>query len=145
MESKYLELNLINFSHLIKREMDKHKPLGCIKGLSIPNAKFIAYLISHQESDVYQKTLEEVFSLRASTVSRSLKMLEEQGYIIRTASTYDSRLKKITLTEKSLKISDSFESSIKEIYKKMTFGISEEELTLFFNIMEKMKANLMKA
>jgi len=139
---KNLGQDMISLMNLIKREMDNNCDTSCVKGITFPNARFVVYLMHNQDKDVYQKNLEEAFSLRPPTVSRSLKMLEEQGYIIRTASAYDSRLKKITLTEKSMKISESFEKSMADALRKMTVGISDEELSAFSAALSKMKRNL---
>ncbi|MBQ8297949.1 MAG: winged helix-turn-helix transcriptional regulator [Ruminococcus sp.] len=144
MENKKIELlEFVAFANVIRRESEKYCHHDCTKEISVPNAKFLAYLYQHQNEDVHQKDLEEAFSVRPSTVSRSLKLLEEQGYVIRTASVYDSRLKKITLTEKSLKIVDSFENVLGNVFGKMTKGIPQEELDGFFETLEKMKRNLL--
>jgi DNA-binding MarR family transcriptional regulator len=142
MDYKIMGLKIHTFANIVKREMDKDRSQHCEKMLSVPHAKFLSYLIRHKNKDVYQKNLEEAFSLRPPTVSRSLKALEQQGYITRTPGEHDCRLKKIKLTEKTLAISDSLEDSMKGILQKMVKGISDEELEAFFGTLDKMKSNL---
>lgn len=135
-------MEFITFANLIRREMDMCGSHQCLKGMKTPNAKFLGYLFQHRNKDVFQKDLEEAFSIRPSTVSRSLKNLEEQGYIVRTAASCDSRLKRITLTEKSEKISEFCNSVFAEILKKMTDNIPDAEIEALLKTMRKMKENL---
>lgn len=144
MNYKSMEMEMTTFINLIKRELDCSGRKTCFEAPVIPNAKFLVYLIHNQDRDVFQKDFEEAFSLRPSTISRSLRMLEEQGWIDRTVSPYDSRLKKITLTEKSLSLTDSFENALKNVFQKMMRDIPDDELESFFGTLSKMKANLEK-
>lgn len=142
LDNKGSWCDIMAFIHLAKREMDKACPEHCQDKPSVPNAKFIAYLTRFHDQEIFQKDLEKAFSLRAATVSRSLKTLESQGYIIRTPSKRDSRMKKITPTEKSMSLDSYIRSSNDRMFRKMTYGISDEELAYFFSILEKMKENL---
>lgn len=110
----------------------------------MPTAKFLAFLFENQDTDIFQKDIEEFFSLRPSTVSRSLKLLEEKGYIIRTSMDYDSRLKKITLAEKSKEVCRSFEMSMRAVFEEVTKNISEQDIDNFNLTLSKMIANLDK-
>ncbi len=94
MDYKSMRFEIFTFMNLMKREMDASGEKCGMNMLTMANAKFIVYLSQNRDKDIYQKDLEETFMLRASTVSRSLKILEEQEFIIRSPSVYDSRLKK---------------------------------------------------
>lgn len=137
-------IEFIIFAHLIRREMDKNGHKKCVNGMTMNNAKLISYIFRHRNCDIFQKDLEDAFSLRPPTVSRSLKQLEEQGFIVRLPLERDSRLKKITLTEKSQKISESFEEVVSDIFQKMTKGIPQDEMDEFIRTLRKMKKNLME-
>lgn len=142
MDYKSMRFEILTFMNLMKREMNASGEKCGMNMLTMANAKFIVYLFQYRDKDIYQKDLEETFMLRASTVSRSLKILEEQEFVIRSPSVYDSRLKKISLTEKSLKISDYYENALNNVSKKLTANIPEEDLNSFFNTLGKMKMNL---
>ena len=62
----------------------------------------IEYLFNRQDEDVYQRDLEEHFSMRRSTVSRMLQLMERNGLVARASVGSDARLKKITLTPKAI-------------------------------------------
>ncbi|MCD7891246.1 MAG: MarR family winged helix-turn-helix transcriptional regulator [Ruminococcus sp.] len=142
MDYKSIRFEIFTFMNLMKRKMNASGEKCGMNMLTMPNAKLIVYLFQNLDKNIYQKDLEEEFMLRASTISRSLKILEKQGFIIRSPSVYDSRLKKISLTEKSLKISDYYENALNNVFKKLTANIPEEELNSFFNTLGKMKMNL---
>lgn len=135
-------IELLAFANAFRREMAMSGHKKCVGDISPPNAKFIFYLYQSQGKDVFQKELEEAFSVRPSTVSRSLKLLENKGYIIRVPMEYDTRLKKIILTEKSWQLYSEAQNSMLEIFNKMTHNIPEEELKCFISTVQKMKNNL---
>ena len=54
--------------------------------------------IIEEEGDVFQKDIEEMFSLRRSTVSGVLSAMEGSGLIVRERVEYDARLRKICAT-----------------------------------------------
>lgn len=137
--------NFILFISYLSHELDELGNSNCKEGgLSASHAKIIVYLMLHENDEVYQKTIEEAFGLRASTVSRSLKSLEEAGYISRTVSNYDSRLKRLALTEKTERMRSSFSTALENLFEKMTAGIPDEEINGFFEVLDKMKKNVEK-
>lgn len=143
-KSEGLGDNFIMFISYFARELDNLGYLNCKGELSASHAKIIVYLMLHEGEEIYQKTIEEAFSLRASTVSRSLKTLEETGYVSRTVSNYDSRLKCLALTEKTANMRDSFGKALESLFEKMTSDIPSDELECFFGVLKKMKLNFAK-
>ena len=53
-----------------------------------------------------------------------------------------SKIKKITLTKKALKIKDDIQKEIVEIENKLKSNISKENLEIFENVVEQMIRNL---
>nr|WP_286173018.1 MarR family transcriptional regulator [Caproiciproducens sp. MSJ-32] len=92
--------------------------------------------------DVFQKDIEEKFTIRRSTVTGVLQSMERNGYIIRETVPYDARLKKIVLTEKAINLHDQVMLEIEEFEKRITRNVSEEELEIFIQILNKLKKNL---
>ena len=86
--------------------------------------------------------MEEVFSVRRSTMSAILLRMEEKGLLKRTSVDYDARLKKIILTEKGERLHKQMERSVDAMEEKLITGISEKEQALLFALLEKMKNNL---
>ena len=58
----------------------------------------ISFLCRNRDQEIFQKTLEEVFSIRRSTASRLLKQMELEGFIQRLPVDRDARLKRVIPT-----------------------------------------------
>lgn len=102
----------------------------------------IGYLYENQNRDIFQKDLEREFSIRKSTASTTLKSMEKNGMITRESVPYDTRLKKIVLTEKAKKFHTKVIEKVDLMEQKLVQGIPEEEIEVFFRVMEKMKQNI---
>ena len=100
--------------------------------------------IIEEEGDVFQKDIEEMFSLRRSTVSGALSSMEKNGLIIREKVAYDARLRKITATKRGEKIHSLIRSELGAIELQIRTGLTEEEMTAFFHTAEKIKRNLLQ-
>ena len=73
-----------------------------------------------------------------------LQIMEKNGLITRGSVPYDSRLKKITPTEKALELHRQISSEIDAIEAELSAGLSEEEIASFIATIEKIKKNLQK-
>ena len=51
--------------------------------LTLMHGWIIAYLYDHRDEDVYQKDIENAFSIARSTVTSILKLMEKKNYITR--------------------------------------------------------------
>lgn len=138
---KMIGAEIKSFSNLLIRHLDNCLPSAGYPQLSGPNAFTLKYLHDHKEDDVFQKDLEKVLEIRKSTCSQVLSTMEEKGLIARSA-VKDGRYKKITITELGEKVHSEAEKNIINLEMKIRNGLSEEELSTFFSIMEKMKNNL---
>ena len=115
------------------------KPNGRIHGWAIN------YFYENRDRDIFQKDFEEKFSIRRSTASNMLKLMEKDGYIKRVSVENDARLKKIVLTDKAVKIHTEICKDIAAREKKLRKGLTDEELEAFFRITEKLKKNMENA
>ncbi len=95
-----------------------------------------------QTDAVFQKDIEEEYSLRPSTATELLKQMEKNGLIRRQPVPYDNRLKQIVLTEKALQYHDQVVKDLTALEETLTKGIAEENLEVFFTVIEKMMDNL---
>ena len=96
------------------------------------------------KSDIVQKDIEEEFGLRPPTATALLKELEQRGLIRKEPVPYDARKKKIVVTEEALQYKDCVLKGLKELDQKLTAGISDEEVQVFFYVTDKMLDNLAK-
>jgi len=68
--------------------------------------------------------------------------MEQKGYIERVSVESDARLKKIVLTEKAVEIHHKITKEIEIREKKLRLGVSDEELEIFFSVMNKFSKNM---
>jgi MarR family transcriptional repressor of mepA len=102
----------------------------------------VRYLYDHGEEDVFQKDLESQFSVRRSTMTTILQLMEKNGLIKKESVSRDARLKKLILTPAAIEMQDRIRSGIDTLEAKMREGISDKDLDTFFSVAEKIKENL---
>lgn len=125
-------------SNKLRRKIDM---LSSRKEFSGSQGRTLHFLLA-QTDDVFQKDIEEEYSIRPSTATELLKQMEKNGLIIRKPADYDNRLKKIELTDKALIYKKQVIEDLTELEEKLTKGIPEEKLDVFFEVIEKMMDNL---
>lgn len=113
-----------------------------ITSVSGSNTWIIGYLVMNEGKDVFQKDLEKKFSIRRSTASKTLQLMEKKGLIRRESVFYDARLKKIILTDKALELHRMIIDDMKNANKIATEGLTDEEINTFLKVTEKMRNNL---
>ncbi|MBR7161499.1 MAG: MarR family transcriptional regulator [Clostridia bacterium] len=106
------------------------------------NMFIIRYLARRKNEDVFQKDLEEIFSVRRSTMSNIVLRMEQKGFLIREPVSCDRRLKKLVLTEKGENLHIMMESIVFQTEEKLTAGFSEEEKETLSRLLEKLRCNL---
>lgn len=102
----------------------------------------VLHFILAQTGDVFQKDIEEEYSLRPPTATELLKKMEANGLIRREALPNDARMKRIVVTEKALKYRDVVMEDITNLEDELTRDIPEDELNIFFKVIEKMLDNV---
>ena len=129
-------------SNLIKREVGNSDCEKDLDELTGNNMFIIGYLAKYGEKDLFQKDLEEFFSVRRSTMSAIILRMEKKGFLIRESVSYDARLKKLVLTEKGKHIHEMIESRIMDTEEKLAAGLSEDEKRTLCFLLEKLRRNL---
>lgn len=139
---KEIGLQIKIISNLIKRKMLAAMP-QMVDGLTEMQAQIISYLHNNgTDKDIFQKDVEEQFSIRRSTASRILSTLEEKHIITRESVAHDARLKKVSLTPASYDCHMQMRAKIGELELLMREGLTSEEIDLFFAITKKIIQNL---
>ena len=125
-------------SNKLRRKLDM---LSSRKEFSGSQGRTLHFLLAQTE-DVFQKDIEEEYSIRPSTATELLKQMEANGLIRREPVAYDNRLKKIVLTDKALVYKQQVVEDLTSLEKTLTKGISEKNMEVFFEVIEKMMDNL---
>ena len=129
-------------SNHIKRNLDSSAARGPLKNLTGTQFQIIGYVHHAAKSDIFQKDIETKYSIRRSTATGILQLMEKNGLITRESVDYDARLKKIVLTEKAIALSRQARQNAIELEDHLIKGVSAEEQAFLRSIMGKMKTNL---
>lgn len=107
--------------------------------------RIINYLYENMERDdevVHQKDIERYFNIRRSTATNILKRIEKNGFIRRSTSASDARMKTLSLTEKAKRLCPKAKEGILRVERQAAQGLTDAELALFFRIIEIMGRNI---
>ena len=97
----------------------------------------ILHFILAQTDDIFQKDIEEEYSLRPSSATEILKKMEQNGLIHREPTSYDGRLKKIIPSEKAIHYQKQVITDLTKLEHDLTKGIDPEQLEIFFRLWKK--------
>ena len=78
--------------------------------------------------------------IEPTSLSRTLKNLEERGLIIRKPNPDDGRSVLIVLTEDGLKMRDVSKEVVLNFYEALNEKISQEELDVFYGVLQKINS-----
>jgi len=131
-----------SLNNLIRRyfEFSSHKKE--VETITGNNGWIIGYLSENADKDIYQRDLENHFTIARSTASKVLRLMEKKGLIQRQAVAHDARLKKIILTQKANKIKDLMMEDMEIMEQTLTKGFTEEELKTLYSYIQRMKDNI---
>ena len=135
--------NIKELYHLIGKAMFneninsslKYKPSGT-------QIRFIDYLCKHSDEEVMGRDLEKEFNLSRATVSDVLNTMEKHKIITRVISNIDTRSKIIVLNNEYKEIHKKINNEITKIQKIITNDLNNDEISLFNNVINKMKLNI---
>lgn len=142
MNNRRIGFEIHRSSRLVKRYLDNDATKLYIDKLTGTHGWAIGYLHHNSDRDIFQKDFEQEFNIRPSTASNILSLIEKNGLITRESVPYDARLKKIVLTQKAIDIHQIIENSFEKLENKLKDGISQEELEIFFKVIDKINNNI---
>ena len=102
----------------------------------------LMYLIKSRDKDVSGRDIEKFFNLTNPTVTGILNRLEIKGFITRTTSNADARIKNIKVTDKAIDIKETMRKSRREIQRKMFEGMTKEDIATINYLLDKMLNNI---
>ena len=139
---KHVGFEIRTLSNLIKRHVEKSETKKYVDNITGVHSWVIGYLYRNEDKDIFQRDLEEKFSIRRSTATAILQLMEKNGLVTRKSVDYDARLKKISLTPKARELQQMIFKDIEQLEERLVKDISEEETTAFFKTIEKIKKNM---
>ena len=143
MTENHVEFNIRTLSNLIHRRINQMVAEE-EETLTAHQVWVLKYLISQAaDRDTIQRDVEKQFSIRRSTASHMLQLMERSGYILRVSVPEDARLKKLVPTRKGLDACDRMMERLDRFESMLQDGISPEELQQFLRILRIMEKNMM--
>ncbi|KRM61832.1 hypothetical protein FC26_GL001274 [Paucilactobacillus vaccinostercus DSM 20634] len=124
----------------IRRELDISATRNGINGAQARTLIYI--LVETQTHDIFQKDVEEKYSIRPSTASALLKKMEQAGLIVRQSMPEDNRRKRIIPTAKAEQARSGVLADIIQLENKLTAHVDDADLAVFFKVMAQMLENM---
>lgn len=127
--------NLINrkINQMISEEEDT---------LTAHQSWVLNYMTRHSDEDIMQRDIEKQFSIRRSTASHMLQLMEKNGYIRRVSVPEDARLKKLIITEKGIAAQIRMQDRIQRFEHMLQTDVSPEELQVLKQLLKKLEENI---
>ena len=114
--------------------------------LSAKQKQILEYMKQEVREKGYPPSVREICEAvglkSTSTVHGHLSRLEKKGLIQRLSVEEDARLKRIILTPQAKSLHREVEMAVVRMEKIALRGLSKAEIEVFWEILEKMKANL---
>ena len=143
-KGKRVAPSIRRINHMMARNLDAHAKEFGIDEVTVVHGWIIRYLYEFRDRDVFQRDIEKAFSIGRSSVTNVIQLMEKKGYLRREAVEYDARLKKVVLSEKGIETHDRMKCLFDQLNEKTLEGITDEELQMFFVVMDKLEQNLLK-
>ena len=142
MENVRIGLELRSLYNLIRRyfEFSTHKRE--IEKVTGNNGYIIGFLADNTEKNVYQKDIEDHFTITRSTASKVLTLMEKKELIKKEAVEQDARLKKIVLTKRAMEIRGIMLEDEKKMERNLIKDFTKEEIETLSSYITRMKENL---
>lgn len=140
-KERHLGFEIRTLNNCVKRFVHSTRPPEFEESTGV-HGWAIRYFYENREKDIFQRDFESRFSIRRSTATNMLKLMEKNGLITRESVPYDARLKKIVLTDKAVDIHKKAVKNIKMIENTLKDGITDDELQAFYKVVDKIKANV---
>ena len=141
MEKDHVGFYIRNLSNLIHRRINRMVAEE-EESLTARQVWMLDYLIHQGDREIMQKDIEKEFSIRRSTASHMLTLMENNGYVRRVPVPQDARLKRIILTEKGSQAQKRMVDRLRRFEHMLRGGITDEETKFFLDIVRRIGENI---
>ncbi|MBD2867110.1 MarR family winged helix-turn-helix transcriptional regulator [Paenibacillus arenilitoris] len=141
-KDRSVALELRTVRNLLKRQVDGFISQKFGDQLTGMHGWALKFFIDNKDKDIFQRDFEHQFSIRRSTASKILQLMEKNNLITRQSVPYDARLKRIVFTPTAVEYYEAIIGKYVELERELKSGLSREELDTFFGVLDKIKSNL---
>ena len=134
------------FGHQVHLMVQQKAKRCGIEFMGGPQGQVIRFLDYREESGqaVLIKDIEQELNITKSVASNLVKRMVQNGLVELEVSPNDKRAKYVHLTEKSRSQMKQIKSFFDRIDRSLLEGVSEEELAIFEEVLDKLQANVKK-
>ena len=104
--------------------------------------RIIGYLYENRGKEVFQRDIQAQFSIRRSTVTGILQLMEKNGLITRSSVERDARLKKLELTPRAVQLHERIGRSVRQVEDRLNQSLTPQEKQEFLRLCGKIRASL---
>ena len=124
--------------HMLARNVQARVKAAGLDEVTLMHGWIIRYLYEKRDEDIFQKDIEQHFSIGRSTVTNIIQLMEKKGFVLRESVEHDARLKKVVLTEKGVLSHEMIENLIENLDMSLVEGITDEELSVFYSVVKQL-------
>ena len=140
MELEDLGLEVRILSNLIYNRMNQTAME--IENLTIHQYWILSYLTTNLDKEVYQKEIEQLFSIKRSTTNEMLRTMETRGFIRRTVSSEDARRNILSVTEEGIAAREQLDQDLGQFMLQFFGDIPRSELEQFQRTLQTLRRNI---
>jgi DNA-binding MarR family transcriptional regulator len=114
-----VNMNTTSFDQLLMavfREMGAHRPEQLLPGSSLSLSEIYALSILAERAPLSQQELGIALSLEKSSVTRLVQQLEQRGWVLRTRTERDNRVRLLRLSEEGTRIAMHLQQQMSEAH-----------------------------
>lgn len=139
---KNIGLLIQKISNQLKRKIEEE--IKQESSLTKTQGMVLCFLFNHEKETIYQKDIEEKFSIRRSTATEILNLMEQRNYIKRIPSTKDKRANIIIITEAGKKEERLARKKINQLENQIISSLTEKEQITLQKLLTKVEQNLLE-
>lgn len=115
-------------------------------GFTPRQGQILHYLVERTRlgKEVFQRDIEQAFTIRRPTATGILQLMEKNGLIRREPVPRDARLKKLVITDEALAMTHRADEVMAQAEADLVREISPGDLARFHAILSQMEKNLLK-
>lgn len=140
-ETRCVGVEIRKVSNLFRRNLESRLTPAEI-GVTGMQRMVLRFLADHAGQDVYQRDIESFFSIRRSTATGILQLMEKNGLLVRESVSSDARLKKLVMTPAGTALHRKTEADIQAMECKALQGMTTSEVDQFLLLLGKIQKNL---
>lgn len=141
MPTDHIGFQIRTLSNLIKRKINQMVAEE-EETLTAHQGWVLNYITQCRDMDIMQRDIEKKFSIRRSTASHMLQLMEKNGYIQRISVPDDARMKKLIITEKGIEAQKRMQDRLCRFEDIFQSHISPEDLQHLKRILRQLEENI---